>query len=386
MAESRVAIAYDCFYPVQTGGGERVYRRMAELFASRGCAVDYVTRGDAAAGELAAPDFAVVPVWSGDIYDVHGTRTTGSAIGFALALFRHFRRSRGRYDVVVVSALPVLNLFAARAALLGTRTVLVSDWLEVWSWRKWREYSGQIVGTVASVLQWFGLHVGRIQTVNSSFTRERVRGYRRSADPIVLGLVDLIGEAIDASTDRDGAPSVLFVGRHIADKRLDALPAALAVAREQIPDITSRIVGTGPETDVVRRRAHEFGVAAIIDFAGRIDDAALDRAFRSASVLVNPSAREGFGLVIAEAAAVATPSVVVAGEDNAAAELVVDGVNGYVVASVAPEALGAAIVRAVQGGRALRASTLAWFERERAEHGLAASVDQILERVRRVEG
>ena len=47
-------------------------------------------------------------------------------------------------------------------------------------------------------------------------------------------------------------------------------------------------------------------------------------------MLVNPSAREGFGLVVAEAAADGTPSVVVAGEDNAAAELVIDGVNGFV--------------------------------------------------------
>jgi len=59
-------------------------------------------------------------------------------------------------------------------------------------------------------------------------------------------------------------------------------------------------------------------------------------------VLVNPSAREGFGLVVAEAASRGTPSVVVAGEDNAAAELVVEGENGFVAASVTPAALGGA--------------------------------------------
>ena len=65
-------------------------------------------------------------------------------------------------------------------------------------------------------------------------------------------------------------------------------------------------------------------------------------------VLVNPSAREDLGLVVAEAAAQATPSVVVAGEDNAAAELVARrrerlrcGIRRD------SEVLGAAIARAV---------------------------------------
>lgn len=382
MAE-RVAIAYDCLYPVNTGGGERVYRRMAELFAESDCAVSYVTRRQWDDGAEPDAGFDVVPVWNGEIYDEHGTRTMGSAVGFAMALFRYFRRHRGEHDIVVVSALPVLNVFAVRLALLGTRAVIVTDWLEVWSWRKWRSYSGALVGTIASVLQWFGLRMGRLQTVNSSFTRERVRRYRPSADPIVLGLVDLVGEVADADTTRVGRPLAVFVGRHIADKRLDALPAAIAVARESVRDLTLQIVGTGPETAAVRARVHQLGLDDAVQFLGRVDDDALDRAFRSASVLVNPSAREGFGLVIAEAASVATPSVVVAGEDNAAAELVHDGVNGYVAASVGPDVLGAAIVRAIAGGAALRASTLGWFERERAEHGLAASVAQILERVRR---
>ncbi len=42
------------------------------------------------------------------------------------------------------------------------------------------------------------------------------------------------------------------------------------------------------------------------------------------------SRREGYGLVVVEAAARATPSVVVAGEDNAATELIEEGVNGTI--------------------------------------------------------
>ena len=382
-SEPRVAIAYDCLFPIDTGGGERVYRRMAELFAARGGTVTYVTRGGRDPG--AGAGFAVAGVWNGRITRADGTRTTSSAVRFAFALFRHFVRHRSDYDLVVVAALPVLNVFAVRLALLVTSAVVVTDWLEIWSWRKWRDYSGPLVGSIAFVLQSLGVHVGRIQTVNSGFTGDRLRRYRRRAEPIVLGLVDLVG-ASDAAARADEPPYVLFVGRHIPDKRLDSLPAALAAARAEVVDLRAVIAGSGPETDAARQAADAAGVAGATRFAGRVGDDELAELFAGAAVLVNPSAREGFGLVVAEAASRGTPSVVVAGEDNAAAELVVEGENGFVAASIAPAALGGAIVRAVRGGAALRRSTSEWFERERRSRSLQRSVDDIVARWRAISG
>jgi glycosyltransferase involved in cell wall biosynthesis len=70
--------------------------------------------------------------------------------------------------------------------------------------------------------------------------------------------------------------------------------------------------------------------------------------------------------VVIEAAASGTPSVLVAGEDNAAVELVEDGVNGYVVAEPDPERIAEAIAAVHAGGTELRDRTAAWF-REHAE-------------------
>ena len=71
-------------------------------------------------------------------------------------------------------------------------------------------------------------------------------------------------------------------------------------------------------------------------------------------------------MVVIEAAALGTPSVVVAGPDNAAADLVSEGENGYVAPSAAPEDLAAAIERVHADGQALRERTAAWFRSERA--------------------
>jgi glycosyltransferase involved in cell wall biosynthesis len=78
-----------------------------------------------------------------------------------------------------------------------------------------------------------------------------------------------------------------------------------------------------------------------------------------------------------EAIARGTPAVVVADPDNAAAEVVVDGVNGYVSPSAAPADLAAAIVRVHEGGFELRRSTADWFAAHRRELSLASSLDSV---------
>lgn len=385
-APLRAAIVYDCLYPVDTGGGERVYRAIAEDLVRRGYHVDYLTRRSWEGGDRPATPFRLRPIWRGEIARADGTRTTRAALGFAGAVFRALVRHRRDYDLVIVSALPPLNTLAARAALLGAKTWLVADWLEVWPLRKWREYSGSLTGGAAWIIQSLGLRAADEATVNSRFTLQRARnGGLAVRRGLVLGLVGLVPERPAAQNASAPLPEVdpglvLFAGRHIPDKQLHALPAALSVVAQSRPDVRLVVTGSGAETEALADAARTAGIA--LDLRGRVPDAELDNLMASAAVLVNPSRREGFGLVVAEAASHGTPSVVVAGEDNAAAELVVDGVNGFVAADVGSEALGAAILAALRGGAALRSRTRAWFHEARAAQNLETSLDELLERYR----
>ncbi|GIT81031.1 hexosyltransferase [Leifsonia sp. LS1] len=374
----RVAIVYDCLYPFTTGGGERVYAEIASRLAARGHHVDYLTRTQWE-GDTPEAAFRIVPVWSGDVANAQGDRLPAAAAGFARAVHRELRRRRDDYDIVIVSALPPLNVFAARLALRGRRAWLVADWLEVWTYRKWRQYSGVLVGSVAFLVQWAGLRRSDEVTVNSTFTLNRARSRLRDGEGVVLGLVDLVPDrgAADPARPR---PTILFAGRHIPDKQLHVLPAAVAVVASSFPDVRLLVTGAGSETGRLQEAAADAGID--VELLGRVSDTELARLMGDAGVLVNPSRREGFGLVVAEAASRGTPSVVVAGEDNAAAELVEDGVNGYVAASTAPEDLGGAIVAALRGGAGLRSSSRAWYERSRSARSLDASIDEVLERYR----
>jgi glycosyltransferase involved in cell wall biosynthesis len=91
-----------------------------------------------------------------------------------------------------------------------------------------------------------------------------------------------------------------------------------------------------------------------------------------------PSRREGYGMIVVEAATHGTPSIVVADEDNAATELIAEGVNGFVAASCEPQAIAQAISSARDGGMALRQSTAAWFAQNARRLSLESSLEIVL--------
>ena len=111
---------------------------------------------------------------------------------------------------------------------------------------------------------------------------------------------------------------------------------------------------------------------------GFVDSDELEEALRHALCLVLPSRREGYGLIVVEAASLGVPSVVVAGPDNAAVELIEEGVNGFVAASAAPAALADSIIAVSDAGPALRESTAEWFAAHADELSLNASLTQVL--------
>jgi glycosyltransferase involved in cell wall biosynthesis len=100
---------------------------------------------------------------------------------------------------------------------------------------------------------------------------------------------------------------------------------------------------------------------------------------RRALCVLLPSEREGYGMVVVEASAHATPAVVVAAPDNAAVELVEDGVNGVIAHSVDPEAIAAAIVRVHDAGMEMRESTAHWFAKNARDLSLESSLKIVLE-------
>ncbi len=128
----------------------------------------------------------------------------------------------------------------------------------------------------------------------------------------------------------EGVPMFLFVGRLMWYKGLRIILDALAALRERGTAFRMVFVGDGADGREVRETAHALGLDDCCFFTGAISDREQIRAwYTRADLFLFPSTFDTNGLVVREAAASATPTVMVAG--SCAAEGVTDGQNGFFI-------------------------------------------------------
>src|SRR5690606_26706071 len=108
--------------------------------------------------------------------------------------------------------------------------------------------------------------------------------------------------AVEPRWEAASPPYVLYAGRHIADKRVELLPEAVAQARRSVPGLELVILGAGPTSARVVDAIEAVNAREWTTMPGFVSESELATMMRSAAALVNPSRREGYGLVVVEAA------------------------------------------------------------------------------------
>jgi glycosyltransferase involved in cell wall biosynthesis len=372
----RVCVVYDCLFPYTVGGAERWYRNLSERLVRDGHEVTYLTLRQWAPGE--EPEIAGVrvlavgprmPLYAG------GRRRVLPPVVFGLGVLRHLVAHGRTYDVVHTASFPYFSLLAAGLVRRAARFRLIVDWHEVWTREYWGEYLGGLGGAIGWSVQRLCLNIPQRAFCFSRLHERRLRELGVQGDVTLLE-----GEyagALTVATPRAAEPVVVFAGRHIPEKRVLALVPAIARAAEEIPDLRCEIYGDGPDRGKLLAAIKAAGLCDRISAPGFVETRRIEEALGRALCMVLPSRREGYGLVVVEASARGTPSVVVSGPDNAAAELVDDGANGVVAPSASAEDLAAAIVRVHRSGYALRESTAAWFARNAERLSLERSLETL---------
>ncbi|MGA8364099.1 MAG: glycosyltransferase [Solirubrobacteraceae bacterium] len=375
----RICVVYDCLYPHTVGGAERWYRNLAERLAEDGHEVTYVTLRQWDRGETPKPADGRVKVVSAgprmSLYTGDGRRRIAPPLMFGLGVLAHLLRHGRRYDAVHTCSFPYFSLLAAASVRPIGRYRLTVDWFEVWSGSYWRGYLGGLGGRVGALVQRLCAGVRQRAFCYSDLHAQRLREEGLRGEVTVLrGLYTGPSEPVRAEP---AERVVLFAGRLIPEKRAPLAVEAMALAAERIDGLTGEILGDGPEREAVREAIAEHG-PQIVSARGFTSAETVAREMRRALCLLLPTVREGYGLVVVEAAAHGTPSIVVAGSDNAAVELIEPGVNGFVCASSDPRTIAEEIVRAYEAGMQLRESTVRWYERHAHELSLEGSLQRVL--------
>lgn len=217
---------------------------------------------------------------------------------------------------------------------------------------------------------------GPIRRVIARRLLDRFELVAASSGPLAEELRSALGRAADAVAPMPyavppadpgpppGQDRILAVGRLVAEKgHADLVEAVATLRAEGRRSVSLTVVGDGPERDRLAAMAEERDVP--LTLPGAVSPADLEARYARADVVAVPSHREGFGLVAAEALARKRP--VVASNVGGLAEIVTDGVTGWVVAPRDPrrlkEALAAALDDPDEGRRRAAAGARRVHER-----------------------
>ncbi len=130
---------------------------------------------------------------------------------------------------------------------------------------------------------------------------------------------------------------MLFVGQHIWEKN----PRLVIEALARMPDVPFRMffVGTGYAAEEMKQLVTEKGLDSKVTFVGMLTDRdEITRYYAASDLFLFPSLYDNAPLVVREAAALHSPSVMA--EGSTAATILTDNVNGFLVPND-PEAMEA---------------------------------------------
>ena len=372
----RICLVYDCLFPHTVGGAERWYRNLALRLVAQGHDVTYVTMRQ----WDDEPDLPGVRVIAAgprmELYSGPGQRRILPPLVFGAGVLWHLLLRGRRYDVVHTASFPYFSLLAAAVARPLGRFRLVVDWHELWSREYWREYLGGIGGRIGWAVQKLCLRIPQRSFCFAQMTARRLREEGLNGEVSVYG--GSYGGPQTAPPPLPAEPVVVFAGRHIPEKQAPAAARGIAEARRRIPELSGVIFGSGPERDAVLAAIEAEGASDAIRAPGFVETEELQTTMARALCLLHPSKREGYGLIVVESASHGVPTIVVPWPDNAAVELVEDGVNGVVAASASPSDLADAIGQVWEAGAAMRASTAEWFERNAKRVSADTALDDVV--------
>ena len=132
--------------------------------------------------------------------------------------------------------------------------------------------------------------------------------------------------------ERSATPRAVVLSRLVPHKQIEDALDAVAVLRPSMPELQLDIIGGGWWEDRLVRRAEQLGIDDAVTFHGHVDDVTKHAVVQRCWVHLLPSAKEGWGLAVIEAAQHGVPTIGYR-SSGGLTDSVVDGVTGVLVDS-----------------------------------------------------
>ena len=322
----KIAYIFDAVYPYVKGGVEKRIWEVSRRLAARGHDVHVFGLKYWDGNDTIVQD-GVHLHGVGKAMELYtdGRRSIGEAIYFAIKL--QIPLLRQKFDVIDCQAAPYFPCFSAKVASVVRGSKLVITWHEVWD-NYWKDYLGNW-GIIGKAIERVTAHLTSHLVVVSERTEIDLQKLTPGGKIQVVPNGIEIGQFTRVKA-ADEKSDIIFVGRFIKDKHIDVLINAIGVIRAKMPGVKCVIIGDGPEKDSLKELCDDLQLSGNVRFTGILenhDDVIAQ--MKSSKVLVLPSTREGFGIVVIEANASGLPVITVKHPKNAASDLINEG-NGFI--------------------------------------------------------
>lgn len=232
-----------------------------------------------------------------------GTRNT---FNFVVPLYWYAALRGMNFDVVVddINKIPFYTPLYVRKPLVGLSHHFFgsSIFLE----------AGPLAGAYVFVSEWLVNFVYKfvpfIVVSQSTLDEFVARGFRRQNFHVAMNAIDH-QKLHPAGVPKTTHPTVGYFGRLKKYKSVQHVIQAFARVKRQMPDAELVIIGRGDYQPQLQALALELGVDSSVRFTGFVSEEEKLRLLQELWVVVNPSMKEGWGIVNVEANACGTPAI-----------------------------------------------------------------------------
>lgn len=325
----KIALVYDAIFPFYKGGAEKRFYEIGRRFAKNGYDVHlYGMKSWKGADTIKHEGMTIHGICKNyPLYTKSGRRSISQAVLFGIASLSLWREP---FDVIDCCGFPYFSLFPMRLIAWLRRKKLYSTWHEAWGLDYWKQYLG-IMGIMGYLIERVSVLLPDTMISVSENTANAISlklNRKHAVITIPNGLDIKRINSLQAASEKS---DVIFVGRLLSHKNVDILIRAVHILAKDYPEISLTIIGDGPERKTLEELAIKLNLSKNVRFLGFIENEDETYGYMlSSKILVLPSTREGFGIVILEANACGLPVITIDHPQNAARDLVSEGANGMI--------------------------------------------------------
>lgn len=246
-----------------------------------------------------------------------------NTFNFIVPWYYLFKLRKGNYDVVVddLNKIPFYTPLYVRRPLVGLSHHFFGKSIFLEAGR----VAGSYVYTSEALVDYIYRRTPFLVVSQSTLDEFVERGFNRDNFTLALNSIDH-NLLHPTGVPKSAHPTVGYFGRLKKYKSVDHVIQAFARVRQSIPDAKLVIIGRGDYQPALEKLAGELGVAEATRFTGFVSDEEKLRLLQELWVVVNPSMKEGWGIVNVEANACGTPAI--AADSPGLRDSVKDAVTG----------------------------------------------------------